>query len=56
MSFQISQMGSIFKIEPICAKGEAGSGSGLALHGTMLAVVGGELVVEEGGEGVRVSV
>ncbi|NUM44481.1 MAG: hypothetical protein HUU38_07210 [Anaerolineales bacterium] len=37
-------------------KGE-GSGSGLALHGTMLAVVGGELVVEEGEEGgVRVKI
>lgn len=39
-------------------KGSAGgAGSGLALHGTMLAVVGGELVVEEGeGGGVRVKV
>jgi anti-sigma regulatory factor (Ser/Thr protein kinase) len=33
-----------------------GAGSGLALHGTMLAVVGGELVVEEGGRRVIVSV
>ncbi|MCB9135571.1 MAG: hypothetical protein H6636_09095 [Anaerolineales bacterium] len=30
---------------------EGGAGSGLALHGTMLAVVGGELVIEAGEEG-----
>lgn len=47
------------KVQKRTGDAQRGSGSGLALHGTMLAVVGGELVLEEredGGVSVRVRI